>query len=117
MVGLVKLKMKKVKTINAKIYLGLRKGYGESVHTLDEVKNFLQEYVDKAGLCFTISPTTFVYSNGREEGAVIGLVNYPRFPKTKRELEILAEEIAELCKDRFNQERISIEYQGYTMTI
>jgi hypothetical protein len=34
------------------------------------------------GLCVTVTPTKFIYTGGEETGAVIGLVNYPRFPKT-----------------------------------
>lgn len=32
------------------------------------------------GLCVTVTPTTFVFTGGAEEGVEIGLVNYPRFP-------------------------------------
>jgi hypothetical protein len=32
------------------------------------------------GLCVSIEPVRFVYTGGREDGAVVRLVNYPRFP-------------------------------------
>jgi len=38
------------------------------------------------GLCVTITPTTFVYTAGAEDGVAIGLINYPRFPKTNDEI-------------------------------
>jgi|SRR3989338_5311469 len=107
--------IKTVDTITAKIYLGLKEGYTCEVHTLDEVKDFLQEYVNTHGLCVTVTPTNFIYTNGREDGVVIGLINYPRFPKTKEEIRRTSEEIAELCKDRFGQKRLSIEYQDQTI--
>jgi len=106
-----------LETITAKIYLGLREGYTEKVHTLDEVKDFLQKYVDRVGLCVTVTPTTFVYKDGREDGAVIGLINYPRFPTTREKLKQTAEEIAGLCKAEYKQNRVSIEYQDETIML
>lgn len=44
---------KSVKTITAKIYLGLREGYTSVQHNINEVNSFLQEYIDKIGLCVT----------------------------------------------------------------
>jgi len=108
---------KTVETITAKIYLGLREGYTDKVHSLDDVKDFLQEYVNRVSLCVTIIPTTFIYKDNRDDGAIIGLMNYPRFPTTKEDLEKTAEEIARLCKERYKQNRISIEYQDKTVMI
>lgn len=34
------------------------------------------------GLCVTVTPTEFVYTDGCESGVCIGLVNYPGFPRT-----------------------------------
>jgi len=108
---------KTLETITAKIFLGLREEYTDKVHTLDEVKDFLQEYVNKVGLCVTVTPTTFIYKGGREEGAIIGLINYPRFPTTREKLKQTAEEIAQLCKKRYKQTRVSIEYQDQTVML
>jgi hypothetical protein len=36
----------------------------------------------KEGLCITVEPTKFIYTGGEESGAVVGLINYPRFPTT-----------------------------------
>ncbi len=57
--------MKSVDTITAKVYLGLKEGYTNKIHSIDELKNLLQKYVNEASLCITITPTTFVYKNGR----------------------------------------------------
>ena len=109
--------VKNVETITAKIYLGLREGYTDKVYSIDEVKDLLQDYVNEVGLCVTVSPTTFIYKDGREEGVIIGLINYPRFPTTKEKLERTAEDIANKCKERYKQIRISIEYQDRTLMI
>ena len=39
-----------------------------------------QEYCDQVGYCVTVSPTTYVYTDGEEEGIVVGLINYGRVP-------------------------------------
>lgn len=109
--------MKSVETITAKIYLGLREGHTDKIHNLNEVKKILQDYVDKVGLCVTINPTTFIYTDGKEEGVIIGLINYPGFPTTKKKLEKTAEEIAFLCKEKYKQNRVSIEYQDRTLML
>jgi len=109
--------MKSVETTTVKIYLGLREGHTDKVHNLDEVKDFLQDYVNKSGLCITISPTSFIYRGGREEGIIIGLINYLRFPTQLKKLEQIAEEIASLCKEKYNPKRVSIEYQDRTIML
>lgn len=50
-----------------------------------------REFCLRVGLCVTVSPTRFVYTGGQEDGARVGLVNYPRFPKG-------ADEVSELAK-------------------
>lgn len=109
--------MKSVETITAKIYLGLKEGYTGPVHTIGEVRDFLQREADKGGLCVTVTPTTFIYKNGREDGAIIGLINYPRLPTPKKELKKIAERIAAICKEEYKQNRVSIEYQDRTVML
>ena len=47
------------------------------------------------GLCVTLTPTSFIYTAGVEEGVAVGFVNYPRFPKTYAEIEARALKVAE----------------------
>lgn len=51
-------------------------------------------YPPNEGLCVTVSPTTFLYSGGEENGFVVGLVNYPRFPSDPAKLWERASSIA-----------------------
>jgi hypothetical protein len=62
------------------IYCGLREQYTDVIHTQSEVEQYLQDYVDKVGLCVTVTATKFIYKNGNEPGVIVGLLNYPRFP-------------------------------------
>lgn len=46
---------------------------------LERAKLTCQEFC-MTGLCVTIEPTTYIYTGGVEDGVVVELVNYPRFP-------------------------------------
>jgi hypothetical protein len=53
---------------------------------IDVAKQILRRECKLVGNCVTIEPTTFIYTGGEEDGYVVGLINYPRFPKTKNQL-------------------------------
>ena len=57
-------------TFTARIYIA---------GTMEEARPHLRAYVMKGG-CVTIEKTEFIYTGGLEEGYVVGLINYPRFP-------------------------------------
>jgi hypothetical protein len=54
------------------------------------IKHFCQHHCAE-GACVTVTPTEYVYTGGREAGAIIGLINYPRFPKTPADIDSEAE--------------------------
>jgi len=58
---------------------------------------------DNTGLCVTVDPTTFIYTGGEEEGFVIGMLNYPRFPTSEENLDQLALELAGKLMDETYQ--------------
>lgn len=64
-----------------------------------DIRMVCQHWAFEEGACVTVTPTTFVYTGGREEGAAVGLVNYPRFPADKKAIweraNVLAEELIE----------------------
>ena len=47
---------------------------------IEQAKQTVRAECLREGLCVTIEPTTFIYTGGEEQGYVVGLVNYPRFP-------------------------------------
>ena len=100
--------MKEVKTFEAKIYVGLRKGYDGEVQSIDRVKSVCQFYCDVVGLGVTVTPTEFIYTKGNEPGAIIGLMNYPRFHSTECEVLNHAMVIAKQLLKNLQQERCSI---------
>ena len=59
-----------------------------------EIEDWCRWICDKEGLCVTVTETRFVYTGGSEKGAEVGLVNYPPYPKTRKEINDMALKIA-----------------------
>lgn len=72
------------------------------------IRQVAREFCYERGDCVTITPTSFIYTGGEEEGAAIGLVNYPRFPSSTFQLWSRAEELAQLLLPRCNQRSCSL---------
>ena len=106
-----------VDTFTALIYVGLRPGYEGEALDLSIAENIIQEYCDTEGLCVTIEPLKFIYTNGKEPGLRIGLINYPRFPKTQSYIRDKALKLATLLKEKYKQERVSVVCKDKTFTI
>lgn len=69
----------------------------------------VQKYCDEVSYCVTIDHTYYVYKDGKEEGVVVGLINYPRFPVEPTEIIDKAKDIAELLRVGLGQESYSIQ--------
>lgn len=46
---------------------------------ITSITNCCREWCEQGG-CVSVTPTTFVFTGGSETGAIVGLINYPRFP-------------------------------------
>lgn len=62
---------------------------------IDTAKRFIAQYLYEHPQCVTVTPTTCLYHGGVEEGFVVGLINYPRFPSEPSELWAFAAVLAE----------------------
>ena len=100
--------MKTVDSFNIQIWIGLREQYSDRRHTINEVYDVYYTYCQYPGHCVTITPTRFVYKDGWEDGAVVGFINYARFPKDKQRLIYDAWKLADRLMIKFNQIRASI---------
>jgi len=59
------------------------------------------------GFCATLTKTSFVYTGGREEGFLVGVINYPRFPSTPAALKKITRDLArtlahDCCQNSFS---------------
>ncbi len=111
----------KVETYTATIYAGLHDLENDVKGTLEQVHELCQTYVRKKGLCVTVTPTRFIYGHpdepnlaGWEDGAIVGLINYPRKPTSPMQIKKHAFALATLLKDAFNQNRLSIVFPDET---
>jgi hypothetical protein len=97
-----------VESFNAQIWVGLRVGYTDKLHTLDDVREICDRYVNDVKYCVTITPTEFRYVDGNEPGVIVGLVNYPRFPISVPGLVTRATELAGYLMDELEQFRVTV---------
>ena len=75
-------------------------------------RQFLQKYV-MCGACVSISEEEYIYTMGMENGIVVNLINYPRFPKTPDELLDQALDLAEdLIEALFQGSCTVVDYSG-----
>ncbi len=109
--------MKIAKSFNVQIWVGLRVGYTDVVHDISEVYIICQKICDEVGYCFTITPTYFTYKNGSEPGAVIGLIDYPRFEMDEGSIFQTAKNLATILKDFLGQNRVTITCPDWTYMI
>lgn len=110
-------KIKKEKTFNAIIFLGLKETHTGIVHSFEDIRFICQKYVDRIGQCVNISNTEFVYTNGTEPGVRIEFIQYPRFPLFHDEIKSQAIELATELMYKFNQLRVSIVTSSDTYMI
>lgn len=104
-----------VPTYAATIYCGSKVSASGEMLPLDRATDLIQRYVGRVGLCVTITETQFVYTGGREPGIAVGLINYPRFPKTPGEVFDLAVELAAMLADEMQQLGVSVVAADRTM--
>jgi len=56
----------------------------------------------------TITPTEYVYVDGEEPGVVVGMISYPRFKRSRKELEKRAFMLAHMLMRGLDQFRVTI---------
>ncbi len=109
--------MKSNTTFTANIYVGLRHGYSGELSSVNEARQWLQNYCNEVKLGVTLTPTEFIYVDGGEPGVIIGLIQYPRFPKPVEEIKGNALAIANGLMKLCHQERISIVFSDETIMV
>lgn len=74
-----------------------------------------REYCDRVGLCVTLTATDYIYQGGFERGVIVGLVNYPRFPKEPDAIWSQSETLAALLCERLGQQSYTIQAPDKTV--
>jgi len=101
--------MQITKAYNVQIWVGLKETYDkEKLHNINDVKLICEEFVNEVKDCVTITPTTFKYVGGEENGAIIGWISYPRFSRKRKEIKKRALVLAEKLMYELNQYRVTV---------
>lgn len=109
--------MKIEPTYTATIYVGLKDRDTGIIYSMEMAEKVIQEYVDEIGLCVTITPMRYIYTNGSEPGFAVGFINYPRFPDTPENIKTKAITLAERLLNVFKQFKVSIVFSDKTVMI
>lgn len=75
---------------------------------IDVAKQILRRECMRVGLCVTIEPTTYIYTGGEESGYVVGLINYPRFPKETTEITQRASGLGRILMEETHQQSFTV---------
>ncbi|RVL53586.1 hypothetical protein [Sinorhizobium meliloti] len=68
----------------------------------------IQRYALDCGMCVTLTPQSFIYTGGSEEGFKVGFINYPRVPKEPGEIIARAQDLARVLRVQLGQQSYSI---------
>ena len=74
-----------------------------------KAREICRRYCDDVGLCVTLTPTEYIYTNGQESGFAVGLINYARFPADPVEIEANAESLANQLREFLGQQSYTIQ--------
>lgn len=94
------------KTYWAKIYVA---------GPIEVAKQICRAVVKEKGLCVTVDPTVYIYTGGEEQGYVVGIINYPRFPAAPDVIRKTAEELAKKLVAETYQHSCTIMYPDDTL--
>ena len=116
------MKIETCNTFTATIYCGLKKGYDETSITdypsrIRLAREICQTMCNEKGLGLTFNTTEFIYTDGNELGIEVGLINYPRFPRTQTEIKHISQELAKQLMEALQQYRVSVVYPDFTIML
>jgi hypothetical protein len=109
--------MTTIPTFTATLYVGFKDRDAGTEATMADVLDIIQQHVTENSRCVSVTPTTFVYRDGRENGAAIGLINYPRFPTDHFDIRTRAITLGYLLMSRLRQYRVSIVMGSETILL
>jgi len=108
---------KKCESFEAKIFVGLRAGYTDKIHDLSEAEEICQKFVNDVSLCVTVTPTTYIYKDGKEPGFIVGLINYPRFPDDIFHIKLLTLRLAKILMTSLEQLRCTVYFPDMSILL
>lgn len=106
MVNLYNMKIEKAWWAN--IYVGRYCKETGRTYGYQTLKKVCEEYCNEIGFCVSLTSTTFIYTNGKEPGAIVGCIQYPRFPLPDSQNRERAIELAKRLMKATKQRKVTI---------
>lgn len=76
--------------------------------SVDAAKGALAQEAALRGACWSVEPTEFVYSGGREQGVIVRQIAYARFPQSAEDAERDMLHVGHLLMERLGQGAFSV---------
>ena len=87
------------------------KAYSASIHiagSFMQAETLCRRWVMR-GACVQVIPCSYIYTGGEEEGILVRLMQYPRFPRPEHEILEMAVELGQYLAQELCQVSFSIE--------
>lgn len=94
------------------------KSYPVSIFIAGEpwrAQNVCSDFCNAVGLCVTVTEAAYEFTGGYEQGVIVGLINYPRFPSTPEAIWERAEQLASILCERLDQQSYTIQAPDKTV--
>ena len=75
---------------------------------IDDCKRFLTKRASAVGDCWSVEPTEYIYSGGRELGFIVRRINYPRYPSSSSEIEYQMIDLSKSLMEELGQGSCSL---------
>lgn len=92
-------------------------GFPRGAHLDDYCRKCVTKGTQDVGLCVTVEEVVFAHKDGSDRGYRVGVRNYPRFPKTRRQILDHAVRIAELLVEKLDQDTALVDAPDATIWV
>lgn len=79
-----------------------------------DAERVCRHFCYEVSLCVTVTPTNYIYAGGEQSGFIVGLINYPRFPTDKANIDGTADLLAHMLAEELCQRSWTIETPTHT---
>lgn len=93
------MQIKSVETHWVKIYIA-----GD----YDKARDICRQYCYDVGMCVNVIKNDYIYTGGEEQGVIVEVINYPRFPSTPDELFEKSYNLALELREQLYQDSVSL---------
>lgn len=74
----------------------------------NDAQRICRQFCFDVGYCVTVERAEYIYTGGQEAGVTVGLINYPRFPRSPEQIVDVAEQLGLKLMEGLFQHSFSI---------